>query len=335
MKTLATLAFVILVAGPAVGQTAEMVLRDAYQRLDRNGDGRVERAEFPGSDAQFEALGAGADGAVSAEEFGRSPLGRQLVAARVADASQPRARADADALLERRIAAAERLDANRDGEVTPAEWTGDTRTFAELDLDADGDLDRADRAQARRRAPGAGLAPQLPDFDSGLGGLDRLREELDRDGDGAISAQEARGNRLEAAFPWADLDRDGGLEAAELERLARAIAEQLRARDRGDGRPTAYRVPFSSWDDNGDRRIELAEWKGPKYLFPRIDADRDAALSEAEVARYVRSVEGTTFFERFDLDDDGRVTPAEFGGPPATFRRADRDGDGSVTNGDR
>ena len=58
-------------------------------------------------------------------------------------------------------------------------------------------------------------------------------------------------------------------------------------------------------------------------------------MTPDEIERYRRSVEGATFLERFDLNDDGRVTLEEFGGSPAAFRRADQNGDGTVSLADR
>jgi Ca2+-binding EF-hand superfamily protein len=94
-------------------------------------------------------------------------------------------------------------------------------------------------------------------------------------------------------------------------------------------------VTFDVWDTDKDGRVRQNEWMGPRELFDRIDLDRDAAVSRDEVRRYELRVRGEDFVGRFDLDGDGRVTPAEFGGPTGAFRRADRNGDGVITRGDR
>jgi hypothetical protein len=312
-------------------QSADIVTAEAFARLDRNGDGRVVRAEFPGSDAQFRDLGAGADGVVTLEAFRKSPFARRIAAARSRNGTDPRPRDDSDQQLGARIEAALRLDANRDGRVARAEWTGHEVHFLELDLDGDGDIDRKDRAEAVRRAPAAPDLDDLPAFRRELEPIDKLLEKFDRDKDGSLSAAELRDHRAAPAFGWADRDRDELLSSAELERLANEIRARVRARNLGKARPTAYVVPFSTWDRDDDGRISTAEWKGPAYLIARIDRDRDAHLTRDEVDRYVRSVEGTTFHERFDLDDDGRVTLDEFAGPPSAFRRLDRNGDGVVS----
>src|SRR5690606_3574007 len=141
--------------------------------------------------------------------------------------------------------------------------------------------------------------------------------------------------KLAGGFAWADTNRDGRLDRRELTRLVQAVDRELLARQRGDARPEPFRVPFAAWDRNRDGRLEAAEWQQRRDLFPRIDSDRDAAVTPEEVRRYVLSVQGTAFVERFDLDGDGRVTAAEFGGPNGAFRRADRNGDGAVSAADR
>jgi hypothetical protein len=52
-------------------------------------------------------------------------------------------------------------------------------------------------------------------------------------------------------------------------------------------------------------------------------------ITRDEVARYKKSVEGDSFLERYDLDGDGRVTFAEFGGSRETFTASTRTGTAS------
>ena len=303
--------------------------------LDSNKNGSIERSEFPGSDEQFASIDANRNQSLSKSELAKSDLVRRFVAAMRTDNAAPRARVDTAELALRRLEALARFDLDRDGRVARSEWHGEDDAFAELDFDGDGSLGTRDKELARRRILVTPPPPTLPEFKSTLEAPRELLRRLDDDHDGLIQRREAAEHRLSPGFDWADRNRDGALDEAELGRLVGEVARQVDERNRGSGRVEAYRVPFSSWDSDHDQRIELAEWRGPAYLFARIDSDRDAALTAAEVERYVRSVEGSSFLERFDLDDDGRVTLAEFGGPLGAFRRCDRNGDGVISNADR
>ncbi len=312
----------------------ETFLKRVFRRYDPDGDGEVERKEYPGSDDQFASLDRNGDGHVDMEEFAKSGIARQLLSARRRAEEAPRERVDVDVLVLRRLEAAARFDQNRNGRIEQREWTGSPTAFAELDLDRNGVLDKADRNLARRRAPDQASAT-LPDRKSPPRPLEQLLKRADKDKDERLSERELDTTDLAGGFAWADTDRDGFLDMDEVQRLWRAVNELVQARTRGDARPQAWRVPFSSWDANDDGRLETAEWKERKYLFARIDQDRDAHVTPTEIERYRRSVEGATFLERFDLNDDGRVTLEEFGGSPAAFRRADQNGDGTVSRADR
>lgn len=334
-QLLAVTAAAMLAAGPSLAQDQEKELAALFATADRDKSGFLERDEFAGSQEQFEAIDANADRKLTKAELAKSELVRRIFATMRRDDAAPRARVDTDALLARRLAALKRFDANQDGRVTRAEWRGEEAAFRELDVDGNGTLDAADRNAVRKRLAEEPVEAALPEFKSALESVEELLRRLDDDKDGQLTRAEAREHRVGPAFDWADRNRDDRLDPQELQRLVGEVARLVETRDRGSGRVQAYRVPFATWDKDGNGRIEVAEWQGPAYLFPRIDQDRDAALTEREVLRYARSVEGRSFAERFDLNDDGRVTQEEFGGPPDAFRRFDRNGDGVVTGADR
>ncbi|MFO1052794.1 MAG: hypothetical protein U1F36_11320 [Planctomycetota bacterium] len=318
---------------PLRAQDAELIRIVATLDADKNGT--IERSEFPGSDEQFAAIDTDKDRKLSKAELAKSDLVRRLLGTMRSDDAPPRAREDQGALALRRLENLARFDPNHDGRVQKDEWRGSATAFAELDLDGDGVLSPRDLELARRRVSAPIAATGLPEFKSNLEAPAELLRRLDRDRDGAIQRREVGDHRLAPAFDWADRNRDGALDERELQRLVGEVARQVERRNRGSGRIQAYRVPFATWDSDKDGRIAVAEWKGPAYLFARIDSDRDAALLPAEIERYVRSVEGSTFLERFDLDDDGKVTAAEFGGPIDAMRRFDRNRDGVVSGADR
>jgi Ca2+-binding EF-hand superfamily protein len=330
----AALALLALLPASLRAQDDDELLKRAFQRMDQDGDGKVARAEFAGSDAQFAAIDADHDGVLTFAEYARSEAARAFLRAAKRQGGEPRPRTSLAALAPLRLEHLARWDKNHDGKVTLDEWTGTPAAFAQLDLDHDGVLDARDRALALAQAPPP--PPALPEGRFELPGTDDLLLRLDKDGDGAISLKEAAANKhLAEAFAFADQDGDGKLSRAELVRLQRELDKRRGEEQRERGRPQPYEVPFDAWDADKDGKVRQNEWQGPRDLFERIDLDHDSAVTREEVERYRRRVLGEDFVARFDLNGDGKVTLAEFGGPPAAFRRADRNGDGVITKGDR
>lgn len=322
----------LALAQPARAQTDEEALAAQFRRLDRDGDGAITRAEFPGSDRQFASMDRDRDGRVPPAEYGASPVGQAFLRARYRAAREPRPRTTADELSASRLGWLARADRNEDGKVTREEWTGTAEAFAQLDLDGNQVLDRRDRAEAEAAAPAP--APALPETAAYLPATEQLLRRFDKDRDELLSQRELRGQQfLLAALPFADADGDGALSARELDALAAAVAR--RVDERNGRRPEPYRVPFDTWDQDRDGKVRQNEWQGPRAVFDSIDLDRDAAVSREEIVRYERRVNGEDFVERFDLDGDGKVSAEEFAGPPGAFRRADRNGDGRVDRRDR
>jgi Ca2+-binding EF-hand superfamily protein len=324
---------ILLAIAPALPAQAEL-LEQVFARYDTNRDKKVVRTEFPGSDEQFAAMDANRDGNVTFAEFEASPTAKRLLLSRRNDAAAPRPRLDPAELVTRRLDVVDRFDANKDGRVTRAEWTGSEQAFDELDLDRNGRIDASDRTIARRNRP-ATADPIMPEWKSRLEEPDDLMKRLDQNKDQLLTIAEVRGHRIAPAFAFADRNDDGSLDIDELRRLVGAANAMVYARELGSGRARAFEVPFDAWDKNDDDRIELDEWTGDRYLFGRIDLDRDAAVTRDEVARYKRGIEGSGFLERFDLDGDGKVTLKEFGGSESAFRRIDRNGDSVVSRADR
>lgn len=326
---------VLLVLCSSAAAQQDAALRRVFARYDRNADGAVSRAEFPGSQAQYRAMDRNADGRVTFEEFARSAVARRILASRERDRREPRPRlGTSEEDLLRRLDAV--LRAAR-GKVRRSAWRGAGVAFTMLDLDRNGVLDTKDRAAAARRARAAArpARPAFPPIHSPLPSPEKLLERHDENRDGALEPREVAGSKLSAALPFADTDGDGRLDGRELSRLVGMVNARIARRNAGDAKPRAPIIPFSSWDRDGDGRLSQKEWRGYPRLFPRIDADRDGHVTRAEIERFKRAIEGESFLERFDLDGDGKVTFSEFAGPREAFRRADRNGDGVVNGADR
>jgi hypothetical protein len=90
---------------------------DAFDRLDRNNDGRIARGEWTSGDDSFRRLDRNGDGFLSREEFAHHD-------------------SDAD---HRRF---EDLDRNRDGRISLSEWPGGRDAFDRADRNRDGVISR-------------------------------------------------------------------------------------------------------------------------------------------------------------------------------------------------
>lgn len=163
-------------------------LRDAFEKLDANADGVLERSEIPDEGLPaFERLlkrGDGnADGKLDAAEL--RALGEK-------------ARKLAGPAGGGRLAA---MDANKDGRISRDEFRGPAQLFDRLDADKDGMLSANEmrpRAATGTR-PGAATSPR--------------RGAIDRDGDGKVTREEFRGPAQ--LFDRLDTNGDGVLDPSD------------------------------------------------------------------------------------------------------------------------
>lgn len=106
------------------------------RRWDRDGDGRVVKAEFPGGDEMFARLDADGDGALTQAD---------IAAAKREDDGSPKAPttpgADADPFA--------RQDTDGDGRLHRAEFQGTAEAWRRLDANRDGYVTRAEHAAGR------------------------------------------------------------------------------------------------------------------------------------------------------------------------------------------
>jgi Ca2+-binding EF-hand superfamily protein len=95
---------------------------------------------------------------------------------------------------------------------------------------------------------------------------------------------------------------------------------------------------FERHDANKDGKIALAEFKGPKDVFARVDADHDGYITRPEATRaYLAFVgmlairEKAQAFKAMDTNKDGKVSAAEWKGRKEVFTAVDRNKDGAIT----
>jgi Ca2+-binding EF-hand superfamily protein len=136
-------------------RTDQPRFEQVYTHFDANGDGWIQRSEWPGDPGRFDRLDTNRDGRISRTEA-------QALTRNGAALDEARA-----------------LDRNRDGMIARSEWRGDLATFQRLDRNGDGYLSETDRY--------GWTSPQTTTDSSRFSGLDRNR-------DGVVTRQEWRGN---------------------------------------------------------------------------------------------------------------------------------------------
>jgi Ca2+-binding EF-hand superfamily protein len=281
-------------AVPAIAQQEET--REAkFRSWDRNRDGMLSESEFTGQPGNFRAMDCNHDGVLTMDEFvHRYECGGKAPASARAD--------DRGVRLSDEFA---RIDRNDDGLVTRREWPRATREFRAFDRNSDGVVTRREWTDqfGTQRAEDSRVA---------------RFEDLDRNHDGVLSRFELSGEPIR--FFEADRNRDQVvsldeyLSAAAGSRWVWPDERRFRELDRnGDDRLSRAElrndVAFDMLDRNGDGWISRWEVRDRGALaerFHEMDHDHNGYISRWEwhADRW--------FFDRLDVDRDGRLTSDEF-----------------------
>ncbi|MCU0832310.1 MAG: hypothetical protein MUC58_12510 [Rhizobiaceae bacterium] len=121
----------------------------------------------------------------------------------------------------------------------------------------------------------------------------------DADKDGALSKAEYETFAV-ARIMKADADKDGVLSESE----ARTLAAEMMKRRGGSGQHAG-----KHGDDRMQARMEKRMERRAGRMFERFDADNDGRVTTAEVTTLVLAR-----FARMDDNNDGSITPDEMGG---------------------
>lgn len=235
------LAAAVVLALPLMATPAD-AQRIRFAEMDQNGDGRITRDEWRGSARSFTVHDWNNDGVLSGEEV---RIGGRRDVTEEPDYVEGRPE-----LRDWSAQRFTRLDYNRDGRITWAEWPYDRESFNRADRNRDRVLTRAEF-----------LGEDNIDDDRGDQFVD-----LDLDGNGRIERREWHGSP--AAFQNMDRNNDNVLTWSEV----MGSGEDLRPNDL-----------FSRLDVDRSGSIERDEWQWSRGSFDRRDSNRDGVISRSEL----------------------------------------------------
>jgi Ca2+-binding EF-hand superfamily protein len=212
-----------------------------FQAMDANGDGRISRAEWRGSDQSFRRHDWNGDGVLAGDEV-QPGASRQWGEDDDFDQTQTR-RPEFRNWTARGFT---NLDRNRDGEIERAEWFYDREGFLRADRNGDGALTRAEFLST--------------DVDADR--EDRF-EYLDTNNNGRIERSEWHASR--DAFDWLDRNRDGVLSRTEIGGDDTAQADLFGSLDTNNDNVITQNEwqwssrSFARQDQNGDGQLTRRE----------------------------------------------------------------------------
>lgn len=248
----------------------------------------------------------------------------------------------------------QRLDIDKDGQLSRLEFPGSTSQFAGIDQDKDGKCSLAEyltsdaaarflRANYRNR--------QEPRPRRGLAALAPLRfaqlARFEPEHAGRLTRAKWRGS--DEAFLQLDYDDNGVLDARDhAVALAEAPAAPPPLPEVRGPLPNEKEL-LQRLDKNKDGSLNQREVSSQKYLqdaFARADRDGDGWLDEQELRMLFtelqrwreanqkargKPVPYEVPFDTWDKDNDGKVQQNEWQGPRSLFDRLDLDRDAAVS----
>ncbi len=333
---------VVAVFAPAGADMARANLA-LFNRLDRNGDGRLSRGKLEKAASVLRAFDANEDETIEIAELLVDPQLKSdsTKAAPPLTWSTATAKETADGVLIVDLGKAPKADLH---EIADKAFTkeGDQIRFRGGALNVNvSSVDHSSRLRASRdfylapfQAAAAGKAfldKKAIDANAELAYLAPLVQYADRDGDGLLSLEELRnfldlieaGVRSQIAvrivdeeaslFAMIDENRDGKLDRRELSRAVRLLPT---------GKETLERVDIP-------RRVSIEiEAGAPGKAFGPVML---AGKPKASAANSTAARPGPKWFQAMDRNGDGFLSPSEFLGPPEVFAALDADGDGFIS----
>lgn len=210
-------------------------------RYDKNGDGLIEKDEWPGRPEVFDRLDKNGDGKLDTVEFAEArqelkemrDRWQERRAEAGAGGEGPAEGADRDRMRERIYGAAmfasalfRLIDADNDGKITDAELQNFVAKIKDADIDKDGNITKEEAREFVKKC----LAQRIGEA---------FMKKYDANGDGKVTRDEFKGGNRR--FDMLDPDKDGVITIQDFEKRAPQFLEERRGRNpreegRGEGR---------------------------------------------------------------------------------------------------
>ncbi len=179
------------------------------------------------------------------------------------------------------------LDADKDGKITEAEAPEQLKQFfGVVDANADGGIDETEAQTIAdfMNSQGGGAAPAAaePEAAAPAGNVDAktVMAMGDINKDGKITPEETPED-MRGMFQFVDRNKDGGIDAAEAEVVARALNAQMAAGG-GEGGVTPELLQ-TILDVNEDGKIDMEESPEElKQFFTMVDVNQDGGIDLTE-----------------------------------------------------
>jgi Ca2+-binding EF-hand superfamily protein len=355
----------VAVLGADARAGGEELTAALFKLLDRDGDGRLSKAELADAAKSLRHADANEDELLVPEELLASG---PRETAKAADEAPPLLLVPGDRAGREDLVRELRRRYGRDDKQLPAallEGPPDLEVAVRTGRDAGCRVVKSGagwEAGARAGAvlascPRARLTVAALPAEAGLSAGVRqfFRQQFaaaDRADRGAVRASDLAGPRflaLRTAFPLADRDGDGRLTEDEVTRCVDLYARWLAV-------PVTLSVTsgraglFDLLDSNGDGRLSPRELMNAPRLLA-FDRDGDGCLTRDELpsslelgvsdgppdrrprppAAAAADPDVPHWFTLMDRNGDGDVSPREFVGTPEEFRKLDTDGDGLIS----